>query len=161
MALGSHHGWKTHILRPAIEAVADAKVSLLIATGDRLVEDTLGPVPENVRIASWVASRAVLERATVHINHGGASSVHESIVACVPIACVPQADDQHLWADRVATLGVGLRLPTTPTTDEFRDAIRTLLADDAPRQRARELRDHLLAHPGEAIANETVAALLD
>lgn len=161
MALGNHHGWKPHVLRPAIEAVADEDVFLLITTGGHRVDDALDPVPDNVRIASWVAGRTVLERAAVHINHGGSSSLHESIVAGVPMACVPQADDQYLWAERVSALGVGMRLPSVPTPDEFRHAIGALLADDAFLRRTGELREHLLAHPGEAIVNETVAAMLD
>ncbi len=160
MALGTHHGWKAEVLRPAIEAVADEEVWLLITTGGHVVDDALGSVPENVRIVPWVAARTVLERASVHINHGGTSSVHEAIVAGVPFVCIPQSDDQHLWAHRVAALGVGIRLPTTPAGDEVRHAIRTLLADDAPRQRARELSEHLLAHPGESIADEAIAAML-
>src|SRR3990170_3959557 len=93
-------------------------------------------------ITSVARARAALARATLVINHGGANSVHEAMLAAVPMVCLPQAADQQLWAHRVRSLGVGRDL-YAPDPASLREAVGELIADDAVRRRAREVSEHL------------------
>ena len=94
------------------------------------------------RSSSTSRPRAVLSDAAVHITHGGANSVHESLAAGVPMVCLPQGADKWSWAQRIAELGVGQVL-TDPTSESVRDAVTGLLRDEGARRRAAELGAHL------------------
>jgi UDP:flavonoid glycosyltransferase YjiC (YdhE family) len=94
-----------------------------------------------------VDSRAALARAAVHVTHGGASSVAESLVAGVPMACMPQGSDHFEWASRVQELGAGETVAEDPGA--VRAAVLRLLRDEAPRAHALELREHFLGYDGE------------
>jgi UDP:flavonoid glycosyltransferase YjiC (YdhE family) len=94
----------------------------------------------------------------VHITHCGNNSVHETLLAGVPMLCVPQAYDQFPLAGRVAELGAGLIAEEDP--EAIRTGVRRLLADDAPRARARQLGRHLAAYDGEGRVAELVERAL-
>ncbi len=89
--------------------MTDQPVRLVISAGGRtLTGEDLGPLPENVTVHEFLESRAVLGGASVHITHGGCNSVHESLVAGVPMVCLPQAFDQIPLSARVAELRAGV-----------------------------------------------------
>jgi UDP:flavonoid glycosyltransferase YjiC (YdhE family) len=96
-------------------------------------------------VRGYVDTRAVLARARVHVTHAGGSSVHESLVAGVPMVCMPQGSDNDDWADRVEALGAGV---VAEDADAIRDAVARLLEDEGPRSRARELAEHFAGYGG-------------
>jgi MGT family glycosyltransferase len=159
MALGTVHNWRADVFRAGIDALADEDVRLLVSTGGRLGPETFEPLPPNVTVVTYVPSRAVLSHAALHITHGGANSVHESLAAGVPMVCLPQGDDHHLWAERVRALGAGAVVAAEP--EAIRAAVVHVLADDATRGRADDVAQHLRDFPGEATVTATVAELLD
>jgi MGT family glycosyltransferase len=160
MALGTVHNWRTDVFRATIDALADEDVRLLVSTGGRLDPRTFEPLPPNVTVVPYVDSRAVLSGAALHVTHGGANSVHESLAAGVPMVCLPQGDDHHLWADRVRVLGAG-SVVSTAEPETIRAAVLDVLADTAARRRAGEVAQHLRDFPGESVVAATVAELLD
>jgi zeaxanthin glucosyltransferase len=105
-----------------------------------------------------VDSRAVLARAAAHVTHAGASSVAESLLAGVPMVCLPQGSDHHDWAARVQDLGAGQIAAEDPVA--VRDAVMRMLGDDGPRAGARALREHFLAHDGEERVRRMLHAVL-
>src|SRR5205085_785213 len=93
-------------------------------------------------------SREVLARATVHVTHGGSNSVHESLLAGVPMLFLPQGADQFALAGRIERLGAGRVVEPTPAS--IRAGVRWLLDQSRPRMRARRLGRHLANFNGEA-----------
>jgi MGT family glycosyltransferase len=159
MALGTIYTDRRALFRATLEALAEEPVRLLVSTWQRFSADDLAPIPPNARVAEHVASRAVLPHTSLHVTHGGGSSVHESLVAGVPMLCLPQGSDQSAWAARVAALGAGEVLADESPV-AIRDGVRRLLADATAARRARELGDGLERYDGAKIAVEAVEELL-
>ena len=66
-------------------------------------------IPDNVFVFPYVPQLQLLQRATLHITHGGFSSVRESLRYGVPMIVFPGWHDQFGNAARVVFHGVGLR----------------------------------------------------
>ena len=82
-------------------------------------------------------AREVLARASVHITHGGCNSVHETMLAAVPMVVLPQAFDQFPMARAISNLGIGVGAEEEPF--EVREAVRLLLESDKAQTAAREV----------------------
>ncbi len=141
-----------------IEALGELEVDALLSTGGRCAPEALGPLPANVIARSFVDSRAILDRAAVHITHGGCSSVHEALVAGVPMVCIPLGSDQWDWARRVVACGVGEIVDCRP--GRIREAIVRLLASQTVRQTTQTMAEQLLSHPGPALVGNLVDTIL-
>jgi UDP:flavonoid glycosyltransferase YjiC (YdhE family) len=96
--------------------------------------------------------------ASVHITHGGCNSVHESLVAAVPMVCLPQAFDQIPLSRRVAELGVGVIAQEDPAA--VAHAVTALLDDGRTRARIQALSDRLQQYDSEARVAEAIAGCL-
>jgi MGT family glycosyltransferase len=155
---GTAQNRRTELFRIAIAALADRPVQLLISTGGRrFMPRDLGPLPANVVVRESVAVRDVLARASVHITHGGCNSVHESLVAGVPMVCLPQAFDQIPLSRRVAELGVGVTAEEDPAA--VAAAVLALLDDNSGvRARVQAMSGRLRHYDGEARVAAAVSA---
>ena len=100
---GTAQNRRTELFRVVIAAMAREPVQVLISgAGRSLTAEDLGPMPPNVVVRESVPAREVLARASIHVTHGGCNSVHESLLAGVPMVCLPQAFDQIPLSRRVA-----------------------------------------------------------
>jgi UDP:flavonoid glycosyltransferase YjiC (YdhE family) len=132
---------------------------VIVSTGGGILEPIdLEPLPPNVKAFSFVDSRAVLGRARAHVTHAGASSIHESLLAGVPMVCLPQAVDQPLWAARLGELRAAETVELAP--EAIRAAVRRLLEDDRPRASAHALGQRLASYDGAARAVKLVDRML-
>jgi MGT family glycosyltransferase len=129
----------------AIEALADQPFEVIVATGGGS-PSRLGPLPSNVTVRAFVDQPAVLSRTRVHLTHGGAGSVHESLLAGVPMVCLPVGSDQFHWAEQIERLGAGEQVE--PNVAVIRGAVLRLLEDSPARARARALGRQLARHDG-------------
>lgn len=149
VCLGTSFNGRTAPFRAVIDALAREPVDVLISTGKGVLSaEDLEPLPDNVEVHEFIPAREVLTRASVHITHAGCNSVHESLLAGVPMLCIPQGFDQFPLAARVEVLGAGRIVNEDPAT--IREGVRWLLFDEVPRRRARELAEHLATFDGEA-----------
>jgi MGT family glycosyltransferase len=156
VCFGTSYNFRPELFRAVIGGLADQAFDVLISTGRGTVSGgALEPLPANVEVREFVSAREVLARASVHVTHGGCNSVHESLLAGVPMVCIPQAFDQSPLAQRVEQLGAGLLVNEDPV--EIRDGVRLLVGSAKARSRARALSNHLAHYDGEA----RVAALID
>jgi MGT family glycosyltransferase len=156
---GTSYNYRTELFRAVIDALAGQPVDVLISTGrGPVTRAELEPLPANVEVRDFVPAREVLSRASVHITHAGCNSVHESLLAGVPMVCIPQAYDQFPLAGRIDQLGAGVHVGEDPA--EIRDGVRLLLGSAKARARIRELREHLLHYDGERRVAETVESVL-
>lgn len=154
---GTAQNRRTELFRIVVAAMTGQPVRLVISAGGRtLTREELGPLPENVTVHEFLESRAVLGGASVHITHGGCNSVHESLVAGVPMVCLPQAFDQLPLSARVAELGAGV--VAAENADDVRAAVLELLRDAGPRVRAHGISERLSGYDGEARVAAAVAS---
>jgi MGT family glycosyltransferase len=155
-SFGTAQNRRTELFRIAINALAGQPVRLLISTAGRsLTPEELGPVPPNITVREFVPAREVLARATVHITHGGANSVHESLVAGVPLVCLPQAFDQIPLSERIAEIGAGVIVEEDACA--LLRAVLGLLGDDRIRERTRAIAESLQRFDGEAHVAAAIA----
>jgi MGT family glycosyltransferase len=156
VCFGTSFNGRPELFRAVVEGVRDEPYDVLVSMGDgRLSADDLGPLPANVVVRDFVPGRDMLARAAVHVTHGGNNSVHESLLAGVPMLFIPQAYDQFPLAWRVDQLGAGAVAAEDPAN--IRAGIRWLIEDESPTKRANELAQHLVDFDGEA----RVAALIE
>ena len=109
-------------------------------------------------VHDFVDARRVLARSSVHVTHAGCNSVHESLLAGVPMVCLPQAFDQFELADSIELLGAGVTSEETP--DQIRAAVRTVMESAEIRHRTGELRDHLASYDGEGRVRDVIDRVL-
>ena len=88
---GTTYNPRPGLFRTVIDSLGEEPCDVLVSTGGGIVSATdLRPLPPNVELRKFVPAREVLARASAHITHGGCNSVHESLLAAVPMACLPQ-----------------------------------------------------------------------
>jgi MGT family glycosyltransferase len=135
--------------RAVIDALAGEPFDVIVSLGGaKFPPAELGAPPANVVVESFAPGREVLARAHAHVTHGGCNSVHESLLAGVPMVCVPQAYDQFPLVERIEALGAARVAPEEP--EAIRDAVRLLLADESAGRCAEELGRHLGEYDGES-----------
>jgi vancomycin aglycone glucosyltransferase len=85
-----------------------------------------------------VNQQALFKRVAAAVHHGGAGTTTAAARAGAPQVVIPQHYDQHYWAQRVQSLGIGTaHAPGAPTTESLTSALeRTLQADVAVRARS-------------------------
>jgi MGT family glycosyltransferase len=150
---------RTELFRLVIDALARAPVQLLISAGGRALGSAeLGPLPSNVAVREFASSPEMLTRARAHITHGGCNSVHESLLAGVPMVCLPQAFDQNPLSRRVEQLGAGVIADEDP--DAVGRSVLALLADREAFERVAALSEHLQRYDGDARVAAAIAACL-
>lgn len=150
------------ILRSVLAALGSLRsVRGVVATGDRISKDALGPVPPNVSVVRWVPQLDVLRRSSVFITHGGLNGVKESVLLGVPMIVVPWA--RPATAIRVAYHGLGMAIARRQAKPRrLRDAIERILSEPAWARRVRAMRDVILedekAENGFALVERELAA---
>ena len=118
-------------LRACVAALAEKPLHLVI-----VVDGEPGPLfpsgeqPPNVEIHDHVPRSVVLRWAAVFVCHSDLNSVMESLYFNTPLVAVPTSHRQRAVADRVAELGLGVRLcPEDAELATLADAV-TALVDD-------------------------------
>ncbi|MFY9919727.1 MAG: glycosyltransferase [Mycobacterium sp.] len=72
---------------------------------------------------------ALLPLVAAFVHHGGSGTTTQAMRAATPQVIVPHEYDQPYYAERVATLGIGVAHPASePTADSLADAIGKALA---------------------------------
>src|SRR5262249_10363550 len=74
-----------------------------------------------------VNQQALFQRVAAVIHHGGAGTTTTAARAGAPQVMVPQIMDQHYWARRVADMGIGVRVDSTPTVESLSAALHIAL----------------------------------
>jgi UDP:flavonoid glycosyltransferase YjiC (YdhE family) len=161
------------LYRMAIDELSALPIRLLVTVGDRPDPDALGPIPDNVHVARWVPQEAVLPHAAAAILHGGYGSTLGALAHGVPTVVIPLFSiDQWANAEAVHRVGAGvalagdgegrpvLDLPGGETIEALAPAVCHLLADPAPRRRAREISASMAALPtvDDAVEDLLIAA---
>lgn len=147
--------------RAVLNAFGHADRRVLLNVGPRFEVSLLGPIPGNVTVARGVPQAAVLHGAAAFVTHGGMNSVHESLLAGVPMVIVPQGADNWLVAARVAALGPAVLVRRRqPSAAQLRRATTEILSNGTYARRAKEVGASLGQGGGAAHAASVIEAAM-
>lgn len=140
ISLGTVFNERAQFFADAITAFGDGPLPVVINHGSRLSAADFPDAPANVTLAPHVPQLQVLDRAAVFVTHGGMGSTQEGIAAGVPLVVVPQMIEQELTAERVAELGIGVRLnPDDVTPATLAAAVEEVTGDPSYRAAAEKM----------------------
>ncbi|WP_341994957.1 hypothetical protein MRBLWH7_002511 [Microbacterium sp. LWH7-1.2] len=133
------------LIRPALVALADRDVLVVVSTGVRGRDELPFPVPANARIAGLLPYDELLPRTDVVISNGGWGGTLAALSHGIPLVIAGGDLDKPEIAARVAWAGAGVDLRTgTPTATQvaagFERASTDRTMTDAAARVAAELR---------------------
>lgn len=132
-SLGSLGSADVPLMRRLIGCLAATPYRYIVSMGPLHAELELAP---NMAGAEFLPQTSIIPQADLVITHGGNNTTTECLHFGKPTIVLPLFWDQHDNAQRVAELGLGVRLDTYRFTDaELRGALAQLLGDCALRDR--------------------------
>lgn len=108
ISLGSFNTDYAEFYKKCIEAFGDTEYKVYMSIGKKCDIALLGDIPSNFIVRSFMPQLEILKRADVFITHAGFNSVNEALYHGVPMLALPQVNDQHMVAKRLATLQLGV-----------------------------------------------------
>jgi MGT family glycosyltransferase len=139
-----------------LDALADLDCHVVAVLGGMHAAQ-LGPLPPNAQVYDDLPLPEVLCFADVFVGHAGMTSIMEALSVGVPIAAWPQIAEHRRIADRVAELGLGLRLgPADQTHQGLRHAVTALGQDPGIRSRLAWMREEIERAPGACAAADVI-----
>ncbi|MGH3398794.1 MAG: glycosyltransferase [Streptosporangiaceae bacterium] len=153
-SLGSLGSADVDLMRRIIRGLADTPHRYIVSKGPLHAEIDLAP---NMWGAEFVPQTSVLPLADLVITHGGNNTTTEALHFGKPTIVLPLFWDQHDNAQRMAELGLGVRLDTYGFTDgELHGAIDRLLGDGALRARLADGAARIQARQGLRAAADLI-----
>jgi len=146
------------IFRVALDAVAELDVEVLMTTGPGVDIPSLGTIPDNALVHSFVPQAAVFPFASAMLCHGGSGTLLGGFAAGLPQVVAPLAADQPYNADRTESGGFGLHADASSSQEVHSALSRVLLRSDFA-EAARRLGDEIQAMPDHNVAAARIAAL--
>jgi UDP:flavonoid glycosyltransferase YjiC (YdhE family) len=114
-------------------------VLVVVTTGGRPVE-TLGPVPTNARVATFLPYGWLMPKLDLLITNGGYGSVIHALSRGVPLVVAGTSEDKREVSARITWSGTGISLNTdSPSSHQVREAARQVLDMSTFRTNARNL----------------------
>jgi MGT family glycosyltransferase len=158
VSLGTTFNHRPDFFARCVEAFRDSEWHVVMAVHEGV---ELPPLPQNVEVAPFFPQLAVLEHTSVFLSHTGVNSTMEALYLGVPLVSIPQMPEQALNGDRVAELGLGVRLDTaTVTARLLRDTVDRVARDPVVRANVTEMGERLRATDGAALGADAIEELL-
>ncbi len=149
------------LLRPALEALADRDVLVVVATGVRGRDTLPFPVPANARVAGFLPYPQLLPEVDVVITNGGWGGTLAALSHGIPLVIAGGDLDKPEIAARVAWAGAGVNLKTgTPTATQVARGFERVAQDPSYRRAAARVGGQLNALGGAPHAAELLEGLL-
>jgi UDP:flavonoid glycosyltransferase YjiC (YdhE family) len=141
----------TELLVPAVEALADSDVLVVVTTGAAEPEELSrlagGSLPANVRCARFVPYDVILPHARAFVTNGGYSGVTLALAHGVPLVQAGVTEEKAEIAARIHWTGVGVRLGTTrPRPDAVRAGVDRVLTEQSFAAAAQRVKREMDAH---------------
>jgi len=106
------------LIVPAIQALADQAVLVVVTTANRPVAE-LGHLPPNVRAAPFIPYDRLLPHIDLLVTNGGYGAVQLALAYGVPLVAAGKTEEKAEICARIAWAGVGINLRTdTPIKNE-------------------------------------------
>lgn len=139
----------SQLIAPTIAALARENVLVVVTTGGRSIETIPGPLPANVRIASYLPYDRLLPLTDVFVSNGGYGGVHYALEHGVPLVVAGKTEDKAEVTARVGWSGAGINLNTsTPSAHKIRKAVRKVLNDASYRVTSSRIGAEITASSG-------------
>jgi MGT family glycosyltransferase len=123
-----------------MDAVRGQNINLFATLGKNNSPESLGPLPDNVRVAQYVPQSLVLPKVAAVICNGGSGVTMGTILAQKPMVIVPMISDQPENARRCEFLGLAKMLPQKKLNKENAwRAIQAVMQEPRFRLRAEEV----------------------
>jgi zeaxanthin glucosyltransferase len=107
-SMGTVQNGNAQIFRTIADAVSKHKgLQLVLAIGNVLRPEQIGPVPNNAIVVNNAPQLELLKKASVCITHGGFNTVIEALTQGVPQIAIPVTNDQPGVAARIADKKTG------------------------------------------------------
>ena len=113
------------LIRPALEALADRDVLVVVATGVAGRDELPFPVPANARVGGFLPYADLLPRTDVVITNGGWGGVLAALSHGIPLIIAGGDLDKPEIAARVAWAGAGVNLRPAHRRGEGRGGLRS------------------------------------
>jgi UDP:flavonoid glycosyltransferase YjiC (YdhE family) len=133
------------LIRPAIRALADENVLVIVTTGSKNPEEVdINPLPANVRVERFIPYTHLMPHVDLLLTNGGFGSIQIALAHGVPVVAIGKTEEKPEIANRVNYAGVGIGLKVLiPTETQIREAVRTVLSVPAYAARAEAMRYEL------------------
>ncbi|HVR40880.1 MAG TPA: nucleotide disphospho-sugar-binding domain-containing protein [Thermoanaerobaculia bacterium] len=144
------------LIRPAIRALANENVFVVVTTGSKVPEAVqIDPLPANTRVERFIPYAHLMPKVDVLLTNGGFGSIQIALAHGVPIVSIGKTEEKPEIANRVQWSGVGIGIKVrTPKESQIRDAVRRVLSESSFSARAEALRYQLAKlDPGVAGAD--------
>jgi UDP:flavonoid glycosyltransferase YjiC (YdhE family) len=148
----------TRLIGPALRALADQDVFIVVTTGGPDPAQIPGALPANARAATYVPYTDLLPHVDLAITNGGYGGTQLLLTHGIPLIVAGDTEDKPEVAGRVAASGAGINMRTgTPTAPALAAAVETILRNPAYRQRARTLAAEYASHDTNALIHAELA----
>ncbi|MFJ1647225.1 glycosyltransferase [Streptomyces sp. NPDC088258] len=150
------------LLVPAVRALADRNVLVVVTTGSDPAVERLRPLPDNVRLERFVPYHHLLPHVDVMVTNGGYNGVNAALAQGVPLVVAPRSEENPDVAARVKWAGAGVVLGRRAVSEAgLRDAVTTVLNDGRYLRRARALAEEHRSRDAPRRAAELIESLAD
>lgn len=149
------------LIRPALEALAERDVLVVVSTGVRARDELPFPVPANARVAGFLPYADLLPRVSVVITNGGWGGTLATLSHGIPLVIAGGDLDKPEVAARVAWAGAGVNLKTgTPSAAQVARGFDAVAADPSYRDAASRVAAQLNRLGGAPASAELLERLL-
>ncbi len=133
------------LIRPAIRALAEETVLVIVTTGSKPAEDVaIDPLPSNVRVERFVPYALLMPHVDLLLTNGGYGSIQIALAHGVPVVAIGKTEDKAEIANRVEWSGVGVGMKVRiPTEKQIHDAVMRVLTTPTYAARAEAMRYEL------------------
>jgi UDP:flavonoid glycosyltransferase YjiC (YdhE family) len=114
-------------------------------------------VPSNARVSDWIPYDWVLPYCDVFLATGGYGSLQHSVYNGIPMVIAGATEDKPEVAVRGEIAGMAVNMRTaTPTADELRVAVDTILSEPKYKKRSIELMNEMKSYDPMAMIVEAI-----
>lgn len=136
------NGDPRQLVVPAMQAMADEDVIVIVGTGGPAVDIIPGPLPANARAGTFLPFHQLLPKADVLVTNGGLGGVTHALSLGVPLVVAGDSEEKPEIGARVAWNEAGVNLATgRPSPELLRGAINEVLRNPVYKAGARALQD--------------------
>jgi MGT family glycosyltransferase len=150
------------LILPAIEALADSDLLVVVTTGGSSVPQQLQTfsLPRNVRLEPFIPYTHLLPEVDVLVTNGGYGGVQAALAHGIPLVVAGQSEDKREVSARIDWSGLGINLRTQqPTPQQLKQAVTQVLDTPAYRQRAAQIQAEIQQYQPRAIAADLLERL--
>lgn len=160
ISLGTVNNAMADFYQNCVKAFMDSDYEVIMSVGNNTDIESLGELPEHIRVFHSVDQIGVLQQADVFLSHCGMNSANESLYHSVPLVMFPQTQEQGGVAFRIAELEAGIHLEKNDSAC-IRSSIDAVLEDDKYRQNAATIAESFRKSSGAKVAAQAILKAIE